>query len=165
METREEIVSKIEAKSEAARKLELKPEGIDRQVAMYEKALADYEAKIVALKERVEKFKASSADAKATAAMRRGEAEHMEQILERYDNALAERETVQAVILEKISGDNWMPGDDPELKNSYKRDPEFIEAKKRKQDLDYVIDNALPDVRKIMNSRGEVSVYHEKVEN
>lgn len=162
---REQIVKKIEAKRTAIAKIVSKPENIEGQIAMYRKAIADHEAKIEMLKERIEKFEAAGAESVDLHTQRQEELKHMEQILATYDVSVEERDYLSEKMTDMIEAMNWMPGDDPALRGAGRKDPKFIEIRNRKLYLDEVINAALPDVRKIYVSRGEVSTYHTREES
>ena len=97
------------------------------------------------------------------AELRASEAGHMEEILKRFDAAVAERSKIVGKIQERLSElPNWMPGMDESLRGLDKRDPKIKKLNARRDYLDDVIESALPDVKKIFYSRGTVSETHEK---
>lgn len=159
-ENRVLIVQKIEAKASAIEKLRARPKNIATQKEIFQTAIDKKLAEIQTLRDKMAKYDEGTENIAGVEETRTGELEHMGQILERYDSAIEERASLNVIISKKLDEDMWMPGMDEKLK--LKNDPEYVAARKRKLFLDDVIDNALPDVRKISVSRGEVSHYHMK---
>lgn len=160
--TRNEILSKIASKRNAVEKIASKPQSILSQKEIYERALEDHKRKIRVLEEKIEQFSTSAVETENTHQCRVSELEHMEDILSRYDAAFEERASIGKKILEIVNADTWKPGDDIASAGAYRKSPEYLELTSRRDLLDNVIENALPDVRKILVSRGEVSDYHKK---
>lgn len=157
-EIRDEIIKRIETKKGSADKLQSKADNLKSQREMYLAAIEDYKEKIVKLEALVAQRDDNSDGYADDAALRSGEAEHMEEILERFDKAVAERSKVVGKIQERLSElPNWMPGMDDSLKGLEKRDPKIKKLNARRDYLDEVVANALPDVKKIFYSRGVVS--------
>lgn len=159
-EKRDEIVTKIEAKRVAVEKLLAKPKSLNSQVEMYRESIEEYKRKIAALEERIAKFEASGAESQSTGEKRAEELQWMENILVRFDSALEESAKVAAQKYAMAENDSWKLGDDMALMGAYRKTPEWKALTARLDLLNAVIDNALPDVQKIYNSRGRVSVYH-----
>lgn len=160
--TRNDIISKIDSKRRSVTKLTGKPESLLSQKEVYEKAIEDHKRKIEVLEERIKQYADSAVDTRSTLESREGELEHMENILARYDVATREREEVVTRIRAIIDADPWKPGDAISSASAYRKTPEYQELTARRDLLDNVIENALPDIRKILVSRGEVSVYNAK---
>lgn len=162
-ETRAAIVAKIEAKRSAAEKITVKKTNLIVQVAVYENAIVAHEAKLRAAKERLELYRESVKTNTDDEVSRLSEAEHMQEILDRYDAAVLERMEKSRIMLERMEAiPDWFPGMDEELKGAVRRDPEYKQALERKLYLDQVIEVALSDVRKIYSARGEVSEINAK---
>lgn len=162
-ETRQAIVEKIEAKRTAAEKFTVKKTNLVKQVAVYENAIVGHEEKLRAAKERLESFKVSVKTNTDDEASRLSEADHMQEILDRYDSAVRERMEMSRIMLDRMEAiPDWFPGMDESLKGAVKRDPEYKQALERKLYLDTVIEVALSDVRKIYSARGEVSEINVK---
>jgi hypothetical protein len=161
--TREAIAAKIDDKRKATENIAVKKEGIGKRVSMYETAVANHEAKRVAAEKLLEDYRASFATQEALEQVRLDEIEHMEEILDRYDTAYAERANATQTMVDRMEAiPDWMPGMDPELKGALTRDPEYKEALKQKLYLDQVLEAAWSDVKKIYSNRGEVSGFNVK---
>jgi uncharacterized small protein (DUF1192 family) len=162
-ETREEIIAKIKIKRGSTDKLENKTVNLAEQRETYVRSIAEHEEKIAKLRKLIERIDANTSGYSSDAAVRSGEADHMEEILVRYDKAVAERAGISVKIQQAIDksyeGVEWTPGSGSE---TYKRDPEFKKLEARRDYLDRVIESALPDVKKIFYSRGTVAEFNEK---
>lgn len=161
-ETREEIVKKIDAKESAVGKLRDKSVSLDQQVEMYKVAIVNAEKKIANLRDRIAKFEESKTSVDAEVSEREEEIAHMNGILEQFDSAEVERQSLAEELNRMIDAHEWKPGMADSLRvGSISSTPEYKEKLKRKQTLDTLVNEALSDVRKIYFSRGKVSGYFE----
>jgi len=157
------MVKDIEAKKSATAGKAAKPDNIAKQTETYVAKIARLKADIARLEELVAANNKFLEGATELSGSRLGEVEHMEEILERYDLAVAERDGLFKVIRERMDAfPDWYPGMDTALKGALDRDPEYKKAISRKLYLDDVIENAPKDMRRVYNNRGEVSDFHKK---
>lgn len=155
--TRKAIVDKIEAKRKATSGLDKKSVNLDTQIATYENAIVNYEEKLRKAKERLEMFKESKRGIVVEQGNRQEELDHMDEILVRYDKAKAEKDKLVATIMDLIENGSDVVDESGVPRSGFARDPRYIKAVKRRDQLDNIVDNALSDVRKIFVSRGVVS--------
>lgn len=162
-EIRDEITSRIETKRGSADKLSGKTTNLAEQRETYLASIAEHEAKIKKLQDLIERIDKNSSGYSEDADVRAGEADHMEEILVRFDKAIAERSKVVVKIQERIASfPDWMPGMDESLRGGFQRDEQYKKLVARRDYLDQVIDSALPDVKKIFYSRGKIAEFNEK---
>lgn len=162
-ETRKEIETKLDVKRGSADKLQTKADNLTTQGDMYLAAIEEYREKIAKLEVLVKQRKENAELALTDAGIRAGEADHMQEILDRYDKAEIERSKTVEKIQERIEKfPDWMPGMDESLRGGYLRDAQYKKLVARREYLDTVLEGALPDVKKIFYSRGVVSSIHEK---
>lgn len=161
-EKRSQIVKRIEAKRTVVERLTTKPKNLKSQVEVYRASIEEYKRKIEVLEERIEKFEASGAESQSLSEVRSEELDWMENVLIRFDKANDELTDIGGKIYAIVASDTWNPGDDIALAGAYRKSPEYLALKGRQELLSAVVDNALDDIQKIYNSRGEVSDYNAK---
>lgn len=162
-ETREQLIKDIDGKKTATAGKAAKPDNIVKQTQTYLNKIERLRADIDRLEELVEANNRYLAGATELSGSRLGEVAHMEEILERYDLAVAERAELFPVIQKRMEAfPDWYPGLDESLKGALRRDPVYKDAIARKAYLEDVIEAAPLDMRRVYNNRGEVSGYHKK---
>ena len=166
--TRDYIVAKINAKKAATQKLVESVEGLDGQISIYDTAILKTLQKLETQRSRKEAFEASKEQILITVGLRQSDAEHMEEILSRFDEATAEGDALAKIINTKITEsnasidmDNWKPGAS-EDSDGLKNDKEYQEALARKRYINDLREASKSDVSKIMVARGEVSGFNVK---
>lgn len=157
------MVKDIEAKKAATAGKAAKPQNIANQTETYLAKIARLKADIARLEELVAANNKYLEGATELSGSGTGAVEHMEEILDRYDKAVAEQDGLFKIIRERMGAfPDWYPGMDDSLKGALDRDPEYKKAIARKLYLDDVIENAPKDMRRIYINRGEVSDFHKK---
>jgi hypothetical protein len=155
--TREHILSKITAKTNATKKIQTKVENLDSQIDIYANAIENTKLKLASQQERLAQFEESKSSLQSEEASRQEEIDWMGEILERYDLAYEEGERLGEYMRKRIEGDVFIPGSE---KSSLEDDAEFQKVRKRKLYLNDLMEACKADVNKIMVSRGQVSDYN-----
>lgn len=155
-QTRETIEAKIATKTVAREKLTGKLDTLNETEVVYLNAITKAENKIFTLRQKIKGFAASRATIAEDKAKRETELVKMNEILQKYDDLMAEGESLQGLLLAKIKEHEWYPGDPAENRGSLERDAEYMKARKRKLEINDWTSEVLGDINRIFYSRGEV---------